>query len=176
MTVNSVQLMPPSQYAELTDQMPSRFDRQMRGQLSWLNELHTVTKQVAVVKVAQRTLDYQQRQTNNYHGITARGEMYQIGVSFALENEGVYSEPLPSVEGNRLYQIRVALAQYQAVPLTMGWALQWALPVGWTFFDGLPAVTYEEFVSNPTIVTRMLLSPVAPVPAGFQITVVGKYP
>jgi hypothetical protein len=152
----------------------SRFERQVWVG-NWLDKIETVSKKTEVIirksqaaSVATRSL--------GYHGDTKRGEMYQIGVSFALQNEGVYSEPLPSVEGNRLYQIRMALAQYQAYPLVMGWALEWHLPTGWVWIDGLGATTYEEFVSNPTVVTRMMRSPVNPAPAGFQILVVGRYP
>lgn len=152
---------------------PTRFERQMWVG-NWIDALQVANKKTEVIVKNQTALRFQERRLG-YHGVAKRGEMYQIGVSFALENTGVYSEPLPSVEGNRVYQVRMALAQYQAYPLVMGWALDWLLPPGWVFTDALPTRTYEEFVSNPTIVTRYVRSPVNPVPSGFRIIVAGKY-
>ena len=152
----------------------SRFERQM-----WVNNpldgLQRASLSTRIIVKYQQRQSYRER-VKGYHGVAKRGEMYQIGVSFALENEGVYSEPLPAALGNRVYQVRMALAQYQAFPLVMGWGIEWLLPTGWAFADALGPITYEEFVSNPMVVTRMVRSPANPQPAGFQMVVVAKYP
>jgi hypothetical protein len=153
---------------------PSRFEAQVWAGGSWIDRVALVSRDTRRVVRQVRSLTYSQRKAG-FHGVTERGDMYQIGVSFALTGESVYSEPLPSIEGNRLYQVRMALAQYQATPLVMGWALDWYLPTGWVFIDNLGTRTYDEFVSNPTVVTRVVRSPVNPAPAGFRIIVAQKY-
>ncbi len=151
----------------------TRFERQMLAG-NWINDLAQIRLTTNRIVRTIRYVSSSER-ARGYHGLAKRGDMYQIGVSFALENVGVYSEPLPSAEGNRLYQIRMALAQYQAFPLIMGWSLDWYLPEGWVWWDGLGTRTHEEFISNPMVVTRMVQSPGNPAPAGFQIVVGAKY-
>lgn len=168
-------LFPPVRSPITRSELPeSRFPRQVWVG-NWLDKLQVANRETRRVVRKTRELSWRERRAG-YHGETKRGEMYQISVSFALENESVYSEPLPSVEGNRLYQIRMALAQYQAWPPIMGWNLQWNLPTGWVFTDALGSTTYDEFVSNPMVITRIIRSPVNPQPAAFKIKVLAKYP
>jgi len=152
----------------------SRFQRQVWVG-GWLDKLQKADKTTRVIVKRVQEVSYKEKRAG-YHGVAKRGEMYQITVSFALDNTDGYSEPLTSVEGNRLYQVRMALAQYQAWPPVRGWGLEWRLPAGWVFTDGLGNQTYDVFNSNPMIITRIVRSPVNPVPAAFRIIVFAKYP
>jgi len=159
----------------VSDLPETRFERQVWVD-GWLQKMSRSTKDTRIVVRRVRELSYKERKAG-YHVVAKRGDMYQIHVSFALDNTDNYTEPLTTAEGNRTYQLRMALSQYEVALQTqiMGWGLEWRLPVGWVWTDGLGSVTYEKFNSNPMVITRIVRSPVNPQPAGFRIIVTAKY-
>lgn len=78
---------------------------------------------------------------------------YSITVMFAKKTEDIYGQalvkPAPGV-----YQVRAEVTQHHAGQLFQGFKLEWVLPTGWSFAGG-GAFTYHEFISNPTVATRL---------------------
>lgn len=77
-----------------------------------------------------------------------------------------------------VYMVRCTLTQLRVEPLLGGFTLKWARPSsGWTWIDGQTARTPVQVVSNPLIVTRLVLSPSTTIAkGGFVVNVVAQYP
>lgn len=123
-----------------------------------------------ITQVAQ---DYQVRRLG-FHGVVPTDPAYQLQVDFSDDDGVSFSDPVPLV-GNRIYQVRVRVTQHQVYPMVLGWGLQWALPDGWTFTDALPVITYEDAVSNPLVVARVMRSPANPQPAAVIVSVTEQF-
>lgn len=124
--------------------------------------------------IQQVSQDYQVRRLG-YHGVVANDPAFQLQVDFSDDDGASFSEPMVNVVGNRIYQMRVRVTQHQVYPMVLGWGLLWTLPTGWEFTDAIPTTTYEDAVSNPLTVTRVMRSPANPQPAAFIVSVVEQF-
>lgn len=87
-----------------------------------------------------------------------------------------YGAMLVGALPNSEYYWRCRIEQHRVDPLLQGFRTLWDPPPGWTFTDGLPAFLYDEAVSNPLVITRVVLSPAAPnTDVGFLIVMTRKY-
>ena len=118
--------------------------------------------------------DFQVRRLG-YHGKVSTDPYYDGVLDFSTDDGHTFSAPAMNVEGAKPVQIRLTLSQFQVEPLILGWGLDWYLPTGWRFLDRLGRRTYEEAVSNPMVVTRVMQSPTNPQPAGFRVFVAKRY-
>lgn len=104
---------------------------------------------------------------------------YEFTVDFSPDDGVTFTDPLVQPDGNRVYQMRLRFTQHvnDERDMLQGVALRWHAPPGWTFVDGLGQddTLYEECVSNPMVVTRVVRSPQNPEPAGFRIHLVKKF-
>ena len=74
-----------------------------------------------------------------------------------------------------VYMVRCTLSQLRVEPLLGGFILKWARPsFGWTWIDGQTARTPVQVVSNPLVVTRLVLSPSTTIVngGGFVVSIV----
>ncbi len=87
-----------------------------------------------------------------------------------------YSADMLAPEGLSTWYWRCRITQHRVDPLLQGFRLLWDPPPGWTWQDGLLAPTYEEAISNPLVVTRVVKAPASPnALIGFLVTVTRKY-
>jgi hypothetical protein len=114
-------------------------------------------------------------QRAGFHGEIARDPQYSGVITFSDDDGVTFTPQLVNPVGNRIVQLRLAVTQHQVQPMLRGYRFDWYLPSGWTFTDALGTTTYEEAVSNPTIITRVMLSPVNPQPVGFRVLVVERF-
>lgn len=92
-----------------------------------------------------------------------------------------WSEPLQiddaaAAAGQEFYW-RVNIDQFRVDPLLQGFATRWEiLTAGWTFTDGLGTTIYDEAISNPLMVCRVVKAP-ATITASvkFRVVVTLKY-
>ena len=110
-----------------------------------------------------------------YHGSVAKDPQFAGEITFSDDDGRSFVNPLVSPVGNRLVQIRCSIAQYQVEPRVKGFRLDWFVPDGWSWRDGLGVTTYEQVVSNPLVVTRVMLSPENPQPAVWQVLIVERF-
>jgi len=81
-------------------------------------------------------------------------------------------DPEPLTE----YYWRCRIEQHRVDPLLQGFRTLWDPPPGWTFVDGLPAYLYDEAISNPLVITRVIESPADPNNLiGFLVVMTRKY-
>ena len=124
--------------------------------------------------ITQIKQDFQVRRLG-YHGKVQEDKQYQGTLDFSTDDGRTFSAPAIGITGNTVVQLRLQLSQYQVNPPVRGWALNWYLPAGWVWLDGLGTTTYEEAVSNPMVVTRPTRSPNNPQPVGFRILIAEKF-
>ncbi len=130
------------------------------------------TKNAKTIKKVAQT--FQQRRLG-YHGVIAKDLQYDGTLDFSTDDGHTFSSPAINVTGASPVQIRLSLSQYQVQPLIRGWGLDWYLPTGWVWLDGLGTRTYEETNSNPTVITRVAQSPTNPQPVGFRVLIAQRY-
>jgi hypothetical protein len=78
-----------------------------------------------------------------------------------------------------VYMVRCTLTQLRVEPLLGGFILKWARPTfGWKWIDGQTARTPVQVVSNPLVVTRLVLAPSTTIVngGGFVVSIVAQYP
>ena len=91
-----------------------------------------------------------------------------------------WSEPLQldthDDAGHDMYW-RCEIDQFRVDPLLQGFATRWEiLTAGWIFVDGLPRTIYDEAISNPLVITRVVHAPSAiSRPPKFRVVVTAKY-
>lgn len=151
----------------------TRFPRQLIG-TSYLDRLQVVNDSTKIV--IKRVQQDRAVWRLGYHGVVDRDPQYQLDLSFSDDDGQSFSATMFNITGNRVFQWRCQFGQLQAEPLLHGVALQWLLPTGWVFTDGIGVTTYEECVSNPTVITRTIRSPSNPQPAAFEVDVLALYP
>lgn len=101
---------------------------------------------------------------------------FELEVQFSPDDGYTFDAPLVQPLPDRLFQIRLRFSQHVGErDMLRGTGIEWILPTGWTFADGLDAVLYDECVSNPMVVTRLIRSPAAVIPAGFRLVVTSTY-
>lgn len=101
---------------------------------------------------------------------------YEFTVDFSPDDGNTFTDPLVQPEGNRIFQMRLRFTQHVAdTDMLAGIALRWYAAAGWVFADGLGSLLYDECVSNPTVITRIVRSPAKPQPSGFRVVLVTKY-
>jgi hypothetical protein len=101
-----------------------------------------------------------------------------IGFSPATGTDAgrTYSADMLSPEGLSLWYWRCRITQHRVDPLLQAFRMLWVPPPGWTFQDGVTPTTYDEAISNPVVVTRVVKAPAAPnALVGFLVTVTRKY-
>ena len=69
--------------------------------------------------------------------------------------------------------------QFRVDPLLHGFRTTWALlTAGWTFVDGLRSASYDEAISNPLSIIRVIRAP-ATIPSSpgplFRVVVTSRY-
>lgn len=101
--------------------------------------------------------------------------------AFGPDAGKVYSEPLEIEDlaewaGKEFYW-RVEIDQFRVDPLLQGFQTTWSLLTpGWSFVDGYGAVLYDEAISNPLKVTRVIKAPGSiTVRPKFRLVVTEKY-
>lgn len=98
------------------------------------------------------------------------------------DNAGAtYSEPLQiddaAAAASQPFYWRAEIDQFRVDPLLQGFETRWdILTAGWTFIDGLGPVIYDEAISNPLKITRVIRAPasIATSPK-FKVVVTKKY-
>jgi hypothetical protein len=92
-----------------------------------------------------------------------------------------WSEPLqiddPVAAAGQEFYWRCDIDQFRVDPLLQGFATTWTcLTSGWTFVDGLGATIYDEAISNPLIICRVVKAPATiSVSPRFKVVVTKKY-
>jgi hypothetical protein len=89
-----------------------------------------------------------------------------------------WEKDLTDPRKNTIYMVRCTLTQLRVEPLLGGFILKWQRPsFAWKWMDGQTARTPVQVVSNPLIVTRLVLSPSTAITrGGFIVNVVAQYP
>jgi hypothetical protein len=89
-----------------------------------------------------------------------------------------YSNPLVGIKKSCVYCVRVKIDQLGVDPPFGGYKLQWVVPTGWVYADGLTSkIMYVEVASNPLIVVRKFRSPLVKVKtAVFRVIPLEWYP
>jgi hypothetical protein len=148
--------------------LPTRFEAAVVPN-NVLTQLEAVSEDTKhwIRRVAQ---DYQIRRLG-YHGDVPDEAQFSGELSFSDDDGQTFVNPLPTPDGNRVCYIRVKITQHASRARLSGLRLDWYLPAGWTWRDGLGTTTYEEMVSNPTEITRAMLSPANPQPAKWTVLV-----
>ena len=111
-------------------------------------------------------------------------DQYKARVSFSQAHGSdagkTWSEPLQldthDDAGHDMYW-RCEIDQFRVDPLLQGFATRWEiLTAGWIFVDGLPRTIYDEAISNPLVITRVVHAPSAiSRPPKFRVVVTAKY-
>ena len=150
----------------------SRFSREMVAG-NPLDRLYASSVQTK--RLTRRVvLDYQDRR-RGIHGIVKRDDQWELRLSFSNDEGQSFSDTLVGAEPNRVYQLRMSISQLQAEPLLRGFRTGWYLPAGWMFADNLGRYIYDETVSNPMVVTRVIRAPSPIQAAAFEVRVLTVY-
>lgn len=114
----------------------------------------------AVKKPARRAVQLRatQRVDDQWKGRVSFSEAFG-------DNAGnVWSEPLEIEDrtewASKEFYWRLEIDQFRVDPLLQGFKCVWTiLTAGWTFVDGLGSTTYDEAISNPLTITRVIKAP-----------------
>jgi hypothetical protein len=84
--------------------------------------------------------------------------------AFGADAGKVWSEPLEIEDrvewAGKEFFWRVEVDQFRVDPLLQGFRIRWELLTpGWTFVDGHGSLTWDEAISNPLKVTRVIKAP-----------------
>ncbi len=112
-------------------------------------------------------------------------DQFKVRVTFSPaygDNAGAtWSEPLqiddPTTAAGQEFYWRADIDQFRVDPLLQGFEIRWdLLTAGWTFADGVGATTYEEAISNPLVVARVVKAPASITASpNFKVVVTKKY-
>ena len=101
--------------------------------------------------------------------------------AFGTDAGKVWSEPLEIEDrtewaGKDIFW-RLEIDQFRVDPLVQGFKTEWQiLTAGWTFVDGLGTTIYDEAISNPVAITRVIKAPASiTVRPKFRIVIRTKY-
>jgi len=87
-----------------------------------------------------------------------------------------YGAMLVNAEPDEEYYWRCRIEQHRVDPLLQGFRTLWDPPPGWELTDGNPAFLYDEAISNPLVITRLVKAPASPnANIGFLVIVTRKY-
>lgn len=99
-----------------------------------------------------------------------RSARYSLEVDFSDDGGVTFDSPLKAA-ASTTYQMRIRFEQHQAEPLLLGAYFRWIIPTGWTFRDGFGSLVYEETISNPLHISRLVRSPSPVTKKGFRVLV-----
>jgi hypothetical protein len=100
----------------------------------------------------------------------------EFSPAFGDDAGRTYAAVLVDPEPNEEYYWRCRIEQHRVDPLLQGFRTLWDPPPGWTFVDGNPAFIYDEAISNPLVITRVVLAPAEPNnDVGFLVVMTRKY-
>lgn len=83
--------------------------------------------------------------------------------------------PNATITADTEYYVRAKISQHQVAPLITGVTMQWSLPAGWVWVDGLGNLTMDELPSNPGYVCRVAKSPHSPSDATISATITERF-
>lgn len=127
-----------------------------------------------------------QRQPVTVRVRTAADDQFKVRVSFSRAHGAdagqVWSEPLqldPDEDAGKEFYWRTEIDQFRVEPLLQGFRTTWRLlTAGWRFADGLRWASYDEAISNPLAIVRVIRAPAvipsSPAPL-FRVTITSKY-
>ena len=101
--------------------------------------------------------------------------------AFDADAGKVWSEPLEIEDraawASKEFFWRCEVDQFRVDPLLQGFKIEWQLLTpGWTFVDGIGDTTYDEAISNPVKITRVIKAPASiTVRPKFRVVVRTKY-
>lgn len=163
--------------------IPSRFEA-LIVQTSLLDELIR-QKQIAQGSDERLRLVSSRVKEKNIKGSVPADPMFSGKLYFAPAftdgdhtHGSPWSEPLSDPVPARRYYISCEISQLQGDgPTTQlqGFETTWYLPTGWTFYDQQPAVLYDEAISNPLYIRRVVTCPASPTKQGFKVVITQKY-
>lgn len=140
---------------------------------NWFDTVYRQTKSNEIT--IQRVIQDVVTKRLGYHGAIKKDPQYEGRLEFSTDDGRTFSSPAVGILGNAIVQIRLSLSQYQTDSPIHAYKLEWYLPNGWVWTDGLGTTTYDEAVSNPMVVTRVSRSPTNPQPVGFRVLIAERY-
>lgn len=87
-------------------------------------------------------------------GKIVQAPQYDIEVEFSEDGEA-FGNPL-DIKSNTIYQCRMRLRQHQGEFNCIGFILDWKRTTNLSWADGHGTRTYEEAISNPLVITRLV--------------------
>lgn len=118
-------------------------------------------------------------------GSIANNKMYSGKLTFApayhdsnVEYGSPWSEPLPNPVHGKEYLVSLEISQLQGDgPLSQlqGFKTYWTHPPGWVWADGHAGTIYDEAVTNPLFVRRVVKAPSTIGTQGFKVEVQAVY-
>lgn len=149
----------------------TRFERQLVPS-NFLDRLQVLTSKTAAV-ARQAVMQNRLVPYGIYGSVVRADPQYSIKFMFSTDSGDSFSES-PEITSGINYHVRLEISQLHE-DLLAGFNIQWWLPTGWKFVDGLPASTWEEAISNPLIVTRVARSPANAVAAPFRAVILEEF-
>ena len=110
-------------------------------------------------------------------GVLNNDPQFDLAIEFGKDNDlgtDGFSDVV-EVTRDAVYYVRAKIAQHQVAPLILGVTLEWTLPAGWRWVDGLGNTTSDELPSNPGYVCRVAQAPHQPTNALIKAVVTERF-
>lgn len=156
--------------------IPSRFER-LIVQTTFLDEIIRTKKTTQGQNKRLRTILKKPKPA--IAGSIRSDPMYAATLQFSPVGDAnaAWTEPLVNPKGNVNYYVTCDINQLQGdQPYQIqGFQTVWYAPSGWTWVDGQGTTLYDEAISNPLSIRRIVHAPVKPVYVGFRVVITDAY-
>lgn len=162
--------------------VPSRFER-LIAQTSFLDAIIATRKVTRGTNEALRSKPH--KETKALRGTPPVSKMFSGKLTFApayndakVDHGTPWSEPWPNPVRNKPYYVSLEISQLQGDgPLSQlqGFKTYWTHPPNWTWLDGHGATLYDEAITNPLFIRRLVQSPGTIGTKGFKVVVQAVY-